>query len=140
MIQMPGPWNSLGVIKFEFLSNHSVYVHDTPQKGFFNRKVRSFSHGCMRCQYPVELGKLMLQYDQEGRRKKSMPPDTLDSLVRIGEHVGIGLKNRIPIYVEYQTVTTHEKRITFHLDIYFREDEIIKILAEKNKKHKTLHS
>ena len=140
VIQMPGPWNSLGVIKFEFLSNHSVYVHDTPQKGFFNRKVRSFSHGCMRCQYPVELGKLMLQYDQEGRRKKSMPPDTLDSLVRIGEHVGIGLKNRIPIYVEYQTVTTHEKRITFHLDIYFREDEIIKILAEKNKKHKTLHS
>lgn len=131
VIQMPGPWNSLGVIKFEFLSNHSVYVHDTPQKGFFNRKVRSFSHGCMRCQYPVELGKLMLLYDQKGRRRKSMPMDTLDSLVRIGEHKAIALKTRIPIFVEYQTVTTYNDHLIFHLDIYFREEELIKILKPK---------
>ena len=136
VIQMPGVWNSLGVIKFEFLSNHSVYVHDTPQKALFSRKIRSFSHGCMRCQNPVELGKLMLEYDQEGRRKKSMPPDTLDSLVRIGDHKAIALKTRIPIYVEYQTVTTHEKRLAFHLDIYFREEEMIKILSKKPKQIK----
>jgi murein L,D-transpeptidase YcbB/YkuD len=131
IIQMPGKWNSLGVIKFEFLSNHSVYVHDTPQKALFSRKIRSFSHGCMRCQNPVELGKLMLENDQEGRRKNSMPADTLDSLVRIGDHKAIALKTRIPIFVEYQTVTTHEKRLTFHLDIYFREEEIIRILSQK---------
>jgi murein L,D-transpeptidase YcbB/YkuD len=92
----------------------------------------------MRCQNPVELGKLMLEYDQEGRRKKSMPPDTLDSLVRIGNHKAIALKTRIPIYVEYQTVTTHEKRLTFHLDIYFREEEMIKILSKKPKQIKKI--
>lgn len=131
VIQMPGNWNSLGVIKFEFLSNHSVYVHDTPQKGLFSRKVRSFSHGCMRCQNPIELGKTIILNDQEGRRKKSMPADTLDSLVRIGDHKAIALKTRVPIFVEYQTVTTHQKRLTFHLDIYFREEEIIRILSRK---------
>jgi murein L,D-transpeptidase YcbB/YkuD len=73
----------------------------------------------------------MILNDQEGRRKKSMPADTLDSLVRIGEHKAIALKTRIPIFVEYQTVTTHEKRLTFHLDIYYREEEIIRILSQK---------
>jgi murein L,D-transpeptidase YcbB/YkuD len=134
VIQMPGPWNSLGVIKFEFLNNHSVYVHDTPQKSFFNRKVRSYSHGCMRCQNPIDLGKLMLDYDQEGRRKRSMPADTLDSLIRIGDHTAIALKNRIPIYVEYQTVTMQYKRLTFHIDIYFRDEELIGILTSTRKK------
>lgn len=134
VIQMPGPWNSLGIIKFEFLNNHSVYVHDTPQKSFFNRKVRSYSHGCMRCQNPVNLGKLMLDYDQAGRRKRSMPSDTLDSLIRIGDHAAIALKNRIPIYVEYQTVTIQNKKLTFHIDIYFRDEELIAILNSSNKK------
>lgn len=136
VIQMPGRWNSLGIIKFEFLSSESVYVHDTPQKGFFNRHVRSFSHGCMRCQNPIELGKLMLQYDQEGRRRNSMRPDTLDSLVRIGKHTALGLKTRIPIFVEYQTVTTHNRKITFHIDIYFKEEEILANIAKQQTKKK----
>ncbi|MFM7596067.1 MAG: L,D-transpeptidase family protein [Flavobacteriales bacterium] len=136
VIQMPGNWNSLGVIKFEFLSNHSVYVHDTPQKGLFSRNIRSFSHGCMRCQNPIELGKTIILNDQKGRRRKSMPVDTLDSLVRIGEHDVISLKNRIPIFVEYQTVTTHQKRLTFHVDIYYREEEIIRILKQQNPQKK----
>jgi murein L,D-transpeptidase YcbB/YkuD len=134
IIQMPGRGNSLGIIKFEFLNNSSVYVHDTPQKGFFNRAVRSFSHGCMRCQDPVELGKWMIKYDQEGR-KKAMPPDTLDSLIRIGKHTSIALKEKIPIYIEYQTVTTFASKLVFHLDIYFREEEIIKILRKNQLKN-----
>lgn len=134
VIQMPGPWNSLGVIKFEFLNNHSVYVHDTPQKSFFNRNVRSYSHGCMRCKNPVDLGKIMLINDQEGRRKRSMPADTLDSLIRIGDHAAIALKNRIPIYVEYQTVTMQYKRLTFHIDIYFRDEKLIGVLTSTRKK------
>ena len=136
VIQMPGIGNSLGIIKFEFLNNNSVYVHDTPQKGFFNHAVRSFSHGCMRCQDPIELGKWMIKYDQKDR-KKAMPPDTLDSLVRIGHHISIALKEKIPIYIEYQTVTTHDSKLVFHLDIYFREEKIIKILRKNQPKNST---
>ena len=136
IIQMPSRGNSLGVIKFDFLSNHSVYVHDTPSKGLFGRKIRSFSHGCMRCQSPVELGKLILLNDQIGRKRRAMIPDTLESFVEDSKHKIIPLKRRIPIFVEYQTVTTHHKKITFHLDIYYREDEIIKILTSyQNKKN-----
>jgi murein L,D-transpeptidase YcbB/YkuD len=133
---MPGIGNSLGIIKFEFLNSSSVYVHDTPQKGFFNHAVRSFSHGCMRCQDPIELGKWMIKYDQKDR-KKAMPPDTLDSLVRIGHHISIALKEKIPIYIEYQTVTTHDSKLVFHLDIYFREEKIIQILRKNQPKNST---
>ena len=88
VIQMPGVWNSLGIIKFEFLSNHSVYVHDTPQKALFNRKIRSFSHGCMRCQNPVELGKLMLEYDQEGSMAKTSLRTMIDAATELSNMLG----------------------------------------------------
>lgn len=76
----------------------------------------------------------MIKYDQEGR-KKAMPPDTLDSLIRIGKHTSIALKEKIPIYIEYQTVTTFASKLVFHLDIYFREEEIIKILRKNQLKN-----
>ena len=54
--QDPGYGNSLGLIKFMFNNDHSVYLHDTPSKSAFNRKVRAVSHGCVRVQKPFDLG------------------------------------------------------------------------------------
>lgn len=130
IVQSPGKWNSLGVIKFEFNNSHSVYVHDTPQKGLFNRAVRSFSHGCMRCEYPLLLSKQFLKYDQRGRRKNSMRPDTLDSLIRIGENTVLPLKTRIPIKVLYQTVIASTNQLVFFIDIYGRDALLLKGLSE----------
>ena len=130
IIQSPGRWNSLGVIKFEFINAYSVYVHDTPQKGLFNRAVRSFSHGCMRCESPIELGKQLLTYDQEGRNQNSMPPSSIDSLVNKGKQRVITLKTKIPISVGYQTVSTLRDRLVFYLDIYQRDAKCIQKFAK----------
>jgi lipoprotein-anchoring transpeptidase ErfK/SrfK len=133
ILQRPGKWNSLGVIKFEFNNNHSVYVHDTPQKGLFQRTVRSYSHGCIRCEKPVELGKLMIKYDQVGRKRYSVACDTIDSLATIYKHRNIPLIKRIPIFVVYQTVTSQRGKLVFHLDIYGRDQTFLQQLASAGK-------
>jgi murein L,D-transpeptidase YcbB/YkuD len=40
--QKPGPWNSLGGVKFLFPNSHSIYLHDTPSK-VFSRKASGLS-------------------------------------------------------------------------------------------------
>lgn len=57
-IEVPSNRNALGRVKFIFPNHHSVYMHDTPTKYLFKRKVRAYSHGCVRLQDP----NLMLQY------------------------------------------------------------------------------
>ena len=46
--QLPGPTNALGLVKFVFPNNHSVYLHDTPAMELFSKSRRDFSHGCIR--------------------------------------------------------------------------------------------
>lgn len=57
-IEVPSDKNALGRVKFIFPNHHSVYMHDTPTKHLFNKKVRAFSHGCIRLGDP----KYMLKY------------------------------------------------------------------------------
>ena len=57
-IEVPSDRNALGRVKFIFPNHHSVYMHDTPTKSLFKRKVRAFSHGCVRLEQP----KYMLEY------------------------------------------------------------------------------
>jgi len=128
IIQQPGPSNSLGIIKFEFFNDFSVYVHDTPSKSLFSTDVRSYSHGCMRCQNPVDLGKMMLDYDSLGRKRNDLTRDSLDSLLLVKENYVIRLKDQVPIFIEYSTVTADVDRIIFWLDIYNRDEEYLKFL------------
>jgi murein L,D-transpeptidase YcbB/YkuD len=53
--QVPGNKNALGKVKFLFPNKFSVYMHDTPTKHLFKRRVRAYSHGCIRLQKPREL-------------------------------------------------------------------------------------
>ncbi len=133
LIQEPGRHNSLGVIKFEFANSFSVYVHDTPSKGLFNKAVRNFSHGCMRCENPVELGKLILENDKIGNKANRMTPDSLDEMITAEKNRSIFLKVKIPIYVYYQTVVADRDNIVFHPDIYARDEEYLKLLHNKAK-------
>ena len=55
LIQVPSLKNGLGRVKFIFPNKHAVYMHDTQTKSLFKRKVRTFSHGCVRLGKPVTL-------------------------------------------------------------------------------------
>lgn len=70
-VQTPGYDNSLGVVKFNFPNHHSVYLHDTNHRDYFDYKYRALSSGCVRVQYPVVLAKKILE-DQDNGRWKSI--------------------------------------------------------------------
>ena len=62
--QPPGDRNALGLVKFLFPNSHAVYFHDTPTKYLFDKKVRAFSHGCMRVRDPMKLATVLLGIDR----------------------------------------------------------------------------
>jgi murein L,D-transpeptidase YcbB/YkuD len=58
--QATGCENALGILKLEFDNPFSMYLHDTPEKQLFNNKYRFLSHGCMRMENPIDMGRLLL--------------------------------------------------------------------------------
>ena len=58
--QLPGPKNSLGLVKFLFPNSYNVYMHDHPAPELFAQSRRDFSHGCIRlgkARRPCHLGR-----------------------------------------------------------------------------------
>lgn len=58
--QVSGCDNSLGIVKFDFDSPYSIYLHDTNNKNLFGRANRYLSHGCIRLEKPYELAAKIL--------------------------------------------------------------------------------
>jgi len=121
--QDPGEDNALGLVKFEFNNKYGVYVHDTPSKSFFNKDVRAYSHGCVRCQMPDSLARYILYRD---KRQKFLP-DSLDSVISRKEHMVIPLHEPITVQIDYITVTaTPEGKLCYRADVYKRDEEYLK--------------
>jgi len=59
--QATGASNSLGLLKIEFDSPADIYLHDSPEKQLFKNTSRFYSHGCVRLQKPIDLGKWLLR-------------------------------------------------------------------------------
>jgi hypothetical protein len=134
VVQDPGRRNSLGVVKFDFYNEHSVYFHDTPSKGLFGADVRAYSHGCMRSQNPIGLAKAILDRDSIPYRGNIMKSDSIDSILyrKVDFDYRISLVDQIPIYIDYVSVARMGQRMIVHLDIYGRDEEYLKILRQKS--------
>lgn len=57
--------NSLGLLKIEFDSPSSIYLHDTPQKNLFSNAKRFYSHGCVRMENAIEIGNWLLHNNRK---------------------------------------------------------------------------
>ena len=99
--QKPGTRNALGIVKFLFPNTYNVYMHDTPSKSLFAKRVRAFSHGCIRLEKPIELLNVLgHEYDSEKTRWLEM-------------------KKTFPVHVEYHTVWVDLNGVAqFRNDIY----------------------
>ena len=53
--QLPGTFNALGLVKFDFPNRQNVFLHDTPAQSAFARDLRALSHGCVRVADPMSL-------------------------------------------------------------------------------------
>ncbi|PVX46189.1 murein L,D-transpeptidase YcbB/YkuD [Flavobacterium sp. 103] len=124
--QKPGPKNSLGLVKFLFPNNNSIYLHDTPSKNLFDEEKRAFSHGCIRVAKPVELANEILKND------KNWTPEKIDAAMHKGKESWYTLKNKIPVYIGYFTAwVDNEGVIHFYDDVYQRDDRLATMLFEE---------
>lgn len=124
--QKPGPKNSLGLVKFLFPNNNSIYLHDTPSKNLFNEEKRAFSHGCIRIEKPRELANLILKDD------KNWTPEKIDAAMNKGKESWYALQNKIPVYIGYFTAwVDHEGVLHFYNDVYQRDERLATMLFEE---------
>ena len=120
--QPPGQRNALGLVKFMFPNKHAVYFHDTPTKHLFKKKVRAYSHGCMRVRNPMKMATVLLGHDKGWGR------DRIDQIVASGiDNNRIYLEQKYPVHVSYFTARANQDgEIEVTDDIYGHEPLIQK--------------
>ena len=123
--QEPGPLNPLGQIKFMFPNHFGVYLHDTPSKGLFERNIRSFSHGCIRLEKPLELAEYVLKKDPKWTR------DKIVSEIKEVKEKEVGLPEPIDVHILYLTAWVDENSfLNFRDDIYGRDKKLDEALEK----------
>ncbi|HEX6334094.1 MAG TPA: L,D-transpeptidase family protein [Flavisolibacter sp.] len=108
--------NALGIVKFNFTNPFNVYLHDTPSKGLFALNKRYFSHGCMRVEKAVDLGRMLLGINR-------IAIDTLEEkgCQDYQKPVALRPQQQLPVMVIYSTAWyTATGDIVFYDDIYGR--------------------
>ena len=122
--QKGGVGNSLGRIVFRFPNNFGVYLHDTNNRGAFQRERRTLSHGCVRVQKPFDLACFLLPAADEwtlDRIRLSMDfrPQTERGRQYLIDHAGgprplrlmpyHDVVPRVPVFINYYTVYPNPK-------------------------------
>jgi murein L,D-transpeptidase YcbB/YkuD len=107
----PGASNALGYVKFMFPNEHSVYLHDTPNRRLFNATNRTLSNGCVRVENPFQLAALL--FASEGWSE-----ERFKRLIGGGER-RMNLPRKLPIHLAYFTMSVDaEGRLQRHPDVY----------------------
>ena len=123
--QIPGPKNSLGLVKFVFPNTYDIYMHDTPATGFFAKSRRDFSHGCIRLEKPAELAAWVL------RDNPGWNPERIRAAMNGSAPQQVNLTHPIPVLIVYITVIVLEDGLVhFYDDIYRLDAALQQALAK----------
>jgi murein L,D-transpeptidase YcbB/YkuD len=124
--QDAGRQNPLGQIKFMCPNEYDVYLHDTSARHFFERTSRFLSHGCVRVQDPLALASYLL---------KDTPlaaPESLAAIMADSTWRRVGLKQRMPVLVEYRTAWVDSAGvINFRPDVYGLDQRLAEALKSR---------
>jgi murein L,D-transpeptidase YcbB/YkuD len=101
--QLPGPWNSMGRMKFEMPNDFGIYLHDTPRKELFSKSDRWLSNGCVRLEDYRRFATWVF-----GRMPR--PSSELEEEIE--------LPRPVPIYMTYLTVAPSANGVVFRSDPY----------------------
>jgi L,D-transpeptidase YcbB len=124
--QLPGPWNSLGRLKFMFPNPHNVYLHDTPARTLFAMADRAFSHGCIRLEHPAELAALLLG-------PQGWTPERIQAAIDTGQQQVVTLDQPIPVTISYATAfRTPDGLLHYRRDVYGRDRKLLAALTHRS--------
>jgi murein L,D-transpeptidase YcbB/YkuD len=120
-VQLSGPKNSLGLVKFDMQDKEQIYLHDTPAKALFALPDRHRSHGCVRVENAVQFATALAQ--QEGVL------DEFQRAMQKDEETFIKLPHEIPVRLLYQTAFWDGSNVQFRQDVYGWDENIAKALG-----------
>ena len=107
----PGPWNSMGAIKYMMPNDYGIYLHDTPDKALFAKDDRWISNGCIRVEDAKRLSKWIFGGVPEPQT--GLPEERAD------------LPEPIPVFVTYLTAEASARGVTFRPDRYDRDAAVV---------------
>lgn len=111
--QDPGKINAMASTKINFHNEHSVYMHDTPQQGLFNKLARFESSGCVRVQNVRDLSTWLLR-DTPGWSRQQ-----IERVIESRVNTPIKLTTEVPVYFVYITAwSARDQVVQFRDDIY----------------------
>jgi murein L,D-transpeptidase YcbB/YkuD len=108
----PGPWNSMGDMKFMIPNDFGIYLHDVPEpeKPMFKSDDRWISNGCIRLQDAERLEKWVFG-------DPPVPSGQAEERVDVPDPV--------PVYITYFTVAPSEDGVVFRPDRYNRDEKLL---------------
>ena len=118
--QRPGDKNALGLVKFLFPNDFSIYLHDTPQKSLFAKPDRAASHGCIRVEKPTELAQFVLGW----------PADRVEAAMHGSNDNTVKVPRKIPVYIVYFTAYARDGQLFFGDDLYERDESLEEAVAD----------
>jgi len=101
--QKPGPWNSMGAMKFEMPNDFGIYLHDSPHKELFAKDERHLSNGCVRLEDYARFASWVF----------GAPPPVSGQPEQV-----LPLPRAVPIYMTYLTVQADANGVRFRPDPY----------------------
>ncbi len=123
--QKPGANNSLGLVKFMFPNEYSVYIHDTPARSLFKKEDRALSHGCIRIENPAVFAGLLLKSNSSWTEEK------INLAMHQNHEQIVTLDRKIPVVLLYLTFWADSKgQGHFRQDIYDRDMEVLEALRK----------
>ncbi len=109
----PGPWNSMGQVKFMLPNDLGIYLHDVPEpsKAAFATDERWISNGCVRLEDAARLKRWLFRGDAPS------PSGTADERVDLADPV--------PVYMTYLTAEPGADGVVFRTDHYNRDAALL---------------
>ena len=128
-VENPSANNSLGLVKFILYNDMSIYLHDTPGKKLFDNTQRTYSHGCIRVQYPDSLAYQLLKHTAAWDYQK-----VNDAMHKGRNQYRVHPKQHFTVDVSYLTAWVDEAgRLIIRNDPYGFDKEQLKHLERYKK-------
>ena len=121
-VQLPGPKNALGEVKFDMKNDHAIYLHDTPAKALFAEPERHESHGCVRVDGALDFARELALADGV--------LEEFEEALASGDETFVSLKQQIPVRLMYHTAFLGpDGRIRFAPDVYGWDNDVAAALG-----------
>ena len=132
IVQLSGPENSLGLVKFDMKNGQAIYLHDTPAKALFAENERHRSHGCIRVENAMGFADMLAGDD-------GILPKFQEAMMS-GKESFVAMKAQVPVRLLYHTAFLDGGTLRLQTDAYGWDDDLANALHLPKRTKRVLRS